>query len=224
MSDDKGCGCDVGAFVYAEEVEVIEPDLVLDDPESDEVPSAWRAPRGIGAFTLFDDELIDLDDEDLGFLDTALNLGLKLGKKVADVVSAPSKSKAKQAQRKAAAAQQQAATLKAELEQAKAREEKQRRQQQIIDERRRNQTHEREKRELEAQIKALQEQQLAVRREVGRKAAEVREVEEKAEAEKQRQSLNRKLAIGGGVAATSLLAVWALSRKRKAEEDKEKKR
>lgn len=223
MNGDKSCGCDVGGLAYADDVEVVEPDLVLDDPEP-EVPSAWRAPRGVGAFTLFDDPLIDLDDEDLGFLDTALNLGLKLGKRVADVVAAPSKSKAKQAQRKAAAAQQQAAALKAELEQAKEREERQRRQQQIIDERRRNQTHEREKRELEAQIKELQEQQLLVRREVGKKAAEVREVEEKAAAEKQRQSLNRKLAIGGGVAATSLLAVWALSRKRKPEDEKGKRR
>lgn len=228
MSDDRPCDCvDVGALNYVDEFDpdADELDLVLDEPDDIEA-LADLTGGDVGGFELVGDDPIDPDGDELGFLDTAIDLGFKLGKKVVDVVSAPSKSKAKQARRKASAAQQKASALEAELRQAKARDEKEKRQQAVMEQRRREQTHAREKRELEAQLKDLEQQKMLVQREVGKKALELRKSQEQAAtAEKERKSRNFKLAVGGGVAGASLLALWAINRRPKTrDDDKETRR
>lgn len=231
MSDDRPCGCpDLGALSYVEgfDADADELDLVLDEPD-DLAALAGPAEATVGVdvagFGVVGHEPFDLDGDDLGFLDDALDLGLKLGKKVFDAVSAPSKTQARRAQRKAKSAQQETAALKAKLKAAQSREAKEKRLQAVMEERRREQAHLREKKALQAQIKDLEDQQLLVRRQMGKTAADARELAEKAAAEKARQSRNRKLAIGGGVAATSLVALWALNRRPKAKgDDKEIRR
>lgn len=222
MSDDHRCGCDnLGELAFADDFgEGDELDLVLDDPEPDPMPPRGRL-TALGALEMVGAELFALDEHDgeVGYLKEAMGAG----KALLDLVRGPAKSKAKSAERKAKAAQQKAAALEDELEEARKREERQKRQQEVVEERRREQTHAQQRRDLEKQIKELEDQKVLVNREMGRKAAEARRLEQKAAEEKQRQSRNRNLAIGGGVAATSLLALWAFNRRPKPRDDDERK-
>ena len=222
MRDDHRCGCDdVGALAYADDFdEMHEYDLVLDDPDFGPVLASVSAPK-LGALEVIGDELIDLSDDELGWIDMAIKGGVKLGKKLVDVVTAPSKTKANQAQRKANAAQQEAAAAKAELKQAKDRAAAEERQQEVMEQRRREQAHAQEKRALEDKMEDLRQQQLLVRREANKRVHEAKQAEAKTA---QQQARNRKLAIGGGVAATSLIALWAFNRRPKTRDDRREAR
>ena len=216
MKDDHRCGCDdVGALAYADDFDEMEEyDLVLDDPDFGEVLASVSTPR-LGALEVIGDELIEVDG--VGFLSDFL----KVGKQVVDMVRGPSEDKAKQAQKKAKGAQQEAAALKAQLKQAKDLEARQQQQQQVMEQRRREQAHAQEKRALEDKLEELRQQQNLIRREANKRVHEAKQAEEKTA---QQQARNRKLAIGGGVAATSLLALWAFNRRPKIRDDRREAR
>ena len=222
MNDDHRCGCDdVGALAYADDFdEMHEYDLVLDDPDFGPVLASVSAPK-LGALEVIGDELIDLGDDELGFIDQAIEWGAKAGQKLVSFVNAPAKAKAKQAQRKANAAQQEAAAAKAELKQAQDRAAVEQRQQEAMEQRRREQVHAQEKRALEEKMEDLRQQQLLVRREANKRVHEAKQAEAKTA---QQQARNRKLAIGGGVAATSLIALWAFNRRPKTRDDRREAR
>ena len=225
MRDDHRCGCDdVGALAYADDFdEMHEYDLVLDDPDFGPVLASVSAPK-LGALEVIGDELIDLGDDELGWIDTAIKWGAKGGKALVDLVNAPAKAKAKQAQRKANAAQQQAAAAKAELNKVQDRAAVEQRQQEVMEQRRREQAHAQEKRALEDKMEDLRQQQILVRREANKRVHEAKQAQEKAAAEQQQKARTRKLAIGGGVAATSLIALWAFNRRPKIREDRREAR
>ena len=234
------CGCDeVGALTFADERDDYdELDLVLDDPEVGAVLMSrdeW-ADDSLGALSLVGDEgvegwdegaigalvegeidyaaLMALDDEELGWIATAIAAGkaaYDVGKGIYKSATKPSRKKARRAQQRARVAQDDAKDARAELRKMKKREaknkERNRKIREINQQRRVTQAHRREKQALEQQIADLKKQQALVRRERRTREREL------AAKEKEGQS-TRRLMIGGGVTAAGLLAAYALTRRK----------
>lgn len=210
------CRCDdaLGSLTYVGEPEPSEAldELLEDAPAAplgelsrvDDTRLEWLDDELAGLATVGAED-IDLDDDEIGWLSDAL----KLGKGALDLVTGPSKSKAKSARQAATKQKQRADRLQKQVDQAAKADRLEQQRAAAMQARQTEQQHKREKAELEQRIMDLRNEQAMVRTRINREKAQQKEDKEKTQ--------KRMLLAGGGLLALGTTA-YAIRAAMKARE------